>query len=798
MFESKGASVSFNRGRFILLAFGAIFILAVIGVYQLDREDFLAHPLDYLYQVVQLFVAEGDWTSGHPSLPIALELARFIAPIVTFASLIFLFAEGIWTAVINMRVRLYKDHVVVVGLSSSAMVFIRSCHRRKLSVVVIEQDHTNPYIASCRSLYVPVLIGDGKQNDMLKRARIHLARCLISFINVDDENVELSLRIQEVVEVSRSATAKALKVVLQVKNMQLGSRLESYPKFFEYPQRMEVSFSNLDEKAARSLFRDFYPDVYADALGMSGVHIVVIGYEEVGRHVLATALKHANYGNQAPLIVTVLDPGAELARALFQRQCPAMSLTADVRFIATDLTAELLRQNLDELHLEDATMFVSCVGGDADNMSLALALRQLALLALVPNAPVFVALRHSRGLAQLVESGRGNPEIPDGLYPFGMIEQLMRVDRVVDERLDNIAVALHENFLANIGPQAVIQPSHRPWGLLPEGFRNNNRAQADHIRVKLRASGNSLVNRPTGFAFNEVEAERLAQMEKTRWVAERASLGWTYAENRSDLAKVHSGMKPWSASSSEERATDLASVKELPSILSDQLDMGICKQVIIGITGHRAHRLANHQDFVEQAVREQLLQIASKHPEAEFGVLSALADGSDRLVADLAVETLHANLYVALPLPYEIYKRDFGHVEHLSNEASNEEFQRFVGRASIYFEMPLRFGGAQLLEQDNDAGEAARARQYALAGAYIVSRSHELIAIWDGQDARGEGGTADVVGWRADGEVPAEYRFDGHFFAPVEMTAPRLISIPPGPAAGSDQPDSEIAQESAG
>ena len=789
--------MSVNRGRFILLAIGAIIVLAVVGIYQLDPEGFVTHPLDYLYRVVQLFTAEGDWTAGHESLPLALEVARFLAPVVAIASLIIIFAEGIWTGVVNMRLRMYSDHVVVIGLSSAAMVLIRSCHARKLSVVVIERDQSNSHIAECRSIYVPVLVGDGKQNELLSRARIHLARCLISFINVDDDNIELSLRIQEVVETARKSDTKPLKVVLQVKDMQLTSRLESYPKFFEHPQRMEVRFFNLDEMAARTLFREFYPDVYADALGSRDVHIVVVGYGDIGKHVVATALRQAHYGNQHLLKVTVLDPEAERAREVFQLQCPEMSVAANIRFVTTDLSAELLRRQLDRLQLDDATMFASCVGSDGDNMSMALALRQLALLALVPNAPVFVSLRHSRGLARLVESGQGNPEIPDGLYPFGMIEQLMRVDRVVDERLDGLAVALHEKYLAGLGQQTVIAPSHRPWGLLPEVFRNASRAEADHFRTKLRASGYAMVRRRTDFAFTEEEIAHLAQIEHTRWNADRATSGWTYAEQRSDLAKVHPDLQPWSATTQQSRAYDLASIRELPSILKDRLDMGVAKQVIIGITGHRAHRLVNHRDYVEQAVRKQLKDIAAKYPGAEFTILSALADGSDRLVADLALETLNAQLCVALPLPYEIYKRDFGHADHVTNEASNQEFQHFVGRARIYFEMPLRFGGAQVLEQNDEAGESARSRQYALAGAYIVSRSHELIAIWDGKDARGEGGTGDVVKWRASGIIPVEYRFDGHFFAAVEMFAPRVISIPDDDEPGA-QDQGKVAQESAG
>ena len=93
--------VSVNRGRFVLLAVGAIALLGLVGAYQLDPKGFVSAPLDYLYRVVQLFAAEGDWTAGHSRLPLALEIARFAAPIVTIASLIVLFAEGIWTALIS-------------------------------------------------------------------------------------------------------------------------------------------------------------------------------------------------------------------------------------------------------------------------------------------------------------------------------------------------------------------------------------------------------------------------------------------------------------------------------------------------------------------------------------------------------------------------------------------------------------------------------------------------------------------------------------------------------------------------
>ena len=782
--------MSFNRGRFVLMAIACVIALGSLGLYQLDPDGFFARPLDNLYHLVQLFAVEGDWTNGQ-DLPLALQLARFLAPVVTVASLVLIFAEGMWTTLINARARFCRDHVVIVGLSDAAMVLVRDCASRGMRVVAIDQSADNRYLTECRRLRIPVLIGDGKHLDTLRRARISDAASLLSFIPNDDDNVELSLRIQEVLEGAGFAPGSAAQGQHPGKGHAAGERLESYPKFFEYPQKMEVRFFNLDEQAARALFSSYHPDVYADALGVNVVHIVILGYGTMGKHVASTALKQAHYGNNKPLMVTVLDPDAERAKEVFARQCPDISLAANVRFVETELAPEVLRSNSQRLLLDDATMFVCCHGSDSDNLIMSLAMRQLALLAVLPNAPIFVALRNSRGLARLVESGEGNPEIPDGLYPFGMVEQLMRVDRMINERTDYLAVAVHQGFLDGLGDGLRTQASHRPWGMLPEVFRNYNRAQADHMLVKLRAVGCNISRERNDTHFTEEETARLAQMEKVRWNAERASLGWTYAETRSDLAMVHPMLKPWPELTAQERAYDLKVTRDIPDMLQEQLGRGVAREIVIGVTGHRAERTMPVEAQLKEAIVAELRDIKTTYPKCTFAVLSALADGSDRLVASLAMEHLDAKLFAPLPLPYELYKRSFGGGAHLSNEESTAEFQRFVGRSERYYEMPLRFGGVRELEREDDVGRSAMEHQFALAGAYIVSRSHELIAVWDGQPSRGVGGTADVVAWRMRGYVPDDYQFPGHFFSPVPMTAPRIVPLP-----GSEAAPAEPGQQS--
>jgi hypothetical protein len=104
-------------------------------------------------------------------------------------------------------------------------------------------------------------------------------------------------------------------------------------------------------------------------------------------------------------------------------------------------------------------------------------------------------------------------------------------------------------------------------------------------------------------------------------------------------------------------------------------------------------------------------------------VVSALAEGADRLVAKKVLTNKDARLEVALPLPEEEYLEDF------KDEASKEEFLCLLGQAS---ETPWQ-------ALDGLDREVA----YERAGRYVVDRCDALIALWDGKKSRGRGGTAE-------------------------------------------------------
>lgn len=112
--------------------------------------------------------------------------------------------------------------------------------------------------------------------------------------------------------------------------------------------------------------------------------------------------------------------------------------------------------------------------------------------------------------------------------------------------------------------------------------------------------------------------------------------------------------------------------------------------------------------------------------ESELVVVSALAEGADRMVAEAGLRA-GARLEAVLPLPRAQYEDDF------ETPASKAAFAALLGRAGSVFEL------------DQPAGALARKRGYEAAGLVMLAHCDILVAVWDEGEAAGIGGTAEIV-----------------------------------------------------
>jgi hypothetical protein len=154
--------------------------------------------------------------------------------------------------------------------------------------------------------------------------------------------------------------------------------------------------------------------------------------------------------------------------------------------------------------------------------------------------------------------------------------------------------------------------------------------------------------------------------------------------------------------------------------------------LMIGVTGHRDLRPVD-RPVLERTVRRVIEGLRDQCPHTPLIVLSALAEGADRLVARVALD-LGLSLIVPLPMPQTEYEKDFG------KPGSLDDFQSLLGQAK----WQCVVAEAENVELTGFEGNA-RSQRYSLAGAFIAQSSQVLLALWDGVDSNKVGGTAQVV-----------------------------------------------------
>ena len=167
------------------------------------------------------------------------------------------------------------------------------------------------------------------------------------------------------------------------------------------------------------------------------------------------------------------------------------------------------------------------------------------------------------------------------------------------------------------------------------------------------------------------------------------------------------------------------------------------KTLVIGVSGHRNINVKDRK--LRKLLRDECARINREFKTDKFLMLSPLAEGADRIVADIVMAELKAELVVPLPLPRSDYEQDFPKTSH--------SFRKELKRASLVIEAPIRSRGKAWRKYTPQ-----RTLQYAWAGAYVVEHCEILFAIWDGKPARGIGGTAHVVKWFLQRHVPIRHR----------------------------------------
>lgn len=500
----------------------AAFILGYLGALEMLTEKYphLDESFsDAAYISLKDFVLENDEPRG---LPWKLEVARYLAPAVagwaTISALGLLFRDRVQ----QLKIPWMRGHVVICGLGAHVgIMFLRHLREARIRTVVVELNPDNPGIELCRSLGVPVIVGDAQRLKTLQAAGAHRARRVLAVTEDDAVNTQIVATWRELPGRRSGQLGCLARIIdpdfcflLRIQEAQRGDE-------------STVDFFNIDEIGARLMLKQFPFDTDCPQ-----PHILVAHLDPLGIWLVYHAARawHENRkdDNDAPLMVTVVDHQPEESVRKLKSHHPELKNLCD--FKPFRATAEDIGERLPGHHLDPVIPHISraYVTAYEDHQAFQTALKlHHRLHKLDPTVPVVVALSRPHGVASLLGDVKSAGALAN-VDVFPTMERACSVELVWGGSFEPLAEDIHERWRAQQLKEHKPGPS---WEELDESRKESNRAQARAIAGKLHSIQCAVAplqnwDVTKDFTFTEEELEKLSIDEHARWWHERLNAGW--------------------------------------------------------------------------------------------------------------------------------------------------------------------------------------------------------------------------------------------------------------------------------
>lgn len=173
-------------------------------------------------------VGFGDFNFMHEPLWLRLwGLLMMLGGVATIAVVVAFIADVLVSrrlaqAASRQTVRHLSGHYVVVGLGSFGIRVASMLKQAGCSVVVIERNDANRYLAQAAELKIPVLLGDATLRNTLDAARVERARAVAVLTEDDMVNVETAFVLEEIIGEGEQREGRRIPVVLRIYDPDLG------------------------------------------------------------------------------------------------------------------------------------------------------------------------------------------------------------------------------------------------------------------------------------------------------------------------------------------------------------------------------------------------------------------------------------------------------------------------------------------------------------------------------------------------------------------------------------------------
>ena len=360
------------------------------------------------------------------------------------------------------------------------------------------------------------------------------------------------------------------------------------------------------------------PYLLARRLAAKAQHILIVGFGTVGQALMREFLITSVSPQPAGMMASVVDPGIDKARQLFDARYPELPKALDIEFFGGDLReqdAALIEQLKRRCAMSEICAVYIAIDDASLPLSVAVAVKELAERLGLFRAPIFLCAQGGAGLLPVRQGvGRVGQAWDKDLRKLEAIELDAKTNSYLcDLRLvsfgswahsvdgaglllkspDAAAEAFHQAYFDMVRqwlkPGETPKAAAREWGALAEQFRASNRRAAAHIRAKADAAGFDLegwlhtpdVDCPhgahelpapeAGSAFKMGDPAfmlQLCALEHRRWTVEKRLEGWVHDAVRDDRAKKHNNIVAFETLPEADKLKDASIVEVTSKLLS--------------------------------------------------------------------------------------------------------------------------------------------------------------------------------------------------------------------------------------
>ena len=681
---------------------------------------------------------------------------------------------------------LKSKKIIVIGLSYSTKAYLDSIDDiENESILVLAQDKNDTYLQKYEHSSNVAIENIAFLYQDIDSLNLSEVKHIIISTDSDMDNLEIATKL--------ISTNDKLKIFVQVEDRNL--RYLHKENGLLSSQNIRIYSHN--EESVRLLFDRYDIDgIYNDVIdSCNPFAIAVVGNTSLSYEIVSQCTILGQLPNENPLTIYCIDKDKQAFQDAIELHFPQIDKVPN-------LTLEFVELNHSKKAFYNNTIWdrtlsyvVLCLENEQTNLDIASMLLEFTFIEKIVhkqmNTQILMAMPNGYKLGEKIKH---NMEFLKYLDTFASTIDISNDKYIVAEDRDKKAIAtdfLYSNIDIKVDNYAryeyiytfktdnedekkeyeksgYIRINDSNWNKLYYLHKESNRMVADHIKVKLKFLGlvsKKVKNIDTKELFfdnkklfeSKLEDKvKLAKAEHNRWNAFHYIHGYeqipfvsktqkSFLKTQHNTLKKHMCLVDFDEfkaradeldalgyNKGEFEGYDIAINDHIPLILA-YAGYKIYQNVTVGITGHRS----GISDEVYTKLFRYIKDMIEKESISIKTIISPLADGADRVVAKHILEEHNAKLIVPLPFKEYEYQKDF-------SKDSKKEFEKLIAKADRVYTI-------------SDIDKISKDEAYLKAGEYVVNNCDILIAIWDGEDARGVGGTADIVEYAKKCKKPTLY-----------------------------------------